>query len=123
MAKISKRITLLRGEIYVVHFDPTVGSEIKKTRPAIILQNNIGNRHSNTTIVAAISSQFDEPLYPTEVFVGPSEGGFERPSVVLLSQVRTIDKSRLGKKIGVLGRETMGRVDQALEISLGLAGI
>ncbi len=120
MAKISKRITPLRGEVYVVAFDPTVGSEIKKTRPAVVLQNNIGNRHGNTTIVAAVSSQFDTKLYPTEVYVNPPDGGIEKPCVVLLNQVRTIDKRRLGKRLGVLRHETMMRVDRALEISLGL---
>ena len=113
----------MRGDVYVVNFDPTLGSEIKKTRPAVILQNDIGNRHSPVTIVAAISSQFGTELYPTEVFIEPPEGGLEKRGVVLLNQVRTIDKKRLAKKLGTLSRETMKRVDQALEISLGLAGI
>ncbi|OGG72865.1 PemK family transcriptional regulator [Candidatus Kaiserbacteria bacterium RIFCSPLOWO2_01_FULL_53_17] len=112
-----------RGDVYVVNFDPTIGSEIKKTRPAVVLQNNVGNRHSAVTIVAAISSQFGDELYPTEVFIEPPEGGLEKKCVVLLNQIRTVDKRRLTKKLGVLKRETMMRVDQALEISLGLAGV
>src|SRR3989344_1608346 len=122
MAKISKRLIPFRGDVYVVNFDPTIGSEIKKTRPAVVLQNNVGNRHSAVTIVAAISSQFGDELYPTEVFIEPPEGGLEKKCVVLLNQIRTVDKRRLTKKLGVLKRETMMRVDQALEISLGLAG-
>ena len=123
MAKISKRLIPFRGDVYVCNFDPTIGSEIKKTRPAVVLQNNVGNRHSAVTIVAAISSQFGDELYPTEVFIEPPEGGLEKKCVVLLNQIRTVDKRRLTKKLGVLKRETMMRVDQALEISLGLAGV
>lgn len=123
MAKGRKQITPKRGEVYLVSFDPTVGSEIKKTRPALILQNDIANRHSAVTIVAALSSQFHEPVYPTEVFVEPPEGGLEKRSVVLLNQVRTIDKQRLVAKLGTLKPETMGKVDRALEVSLGLVAI
>ncbi len=123
MAKIQKCLIPLRGEVYMVNFDPTVGSEIKKTRPAVILQNNIGNRPSPTTIVAAISAQFDTHLYPTEVFVEQGEGGLDKRCVVLLNQVRTVDKRRLTKKLGTLKPGTMLRVDRALEISLGLAGL
>ena len=122
MAKNRAQITPLRGEVYVVNFDPTLGSEIKKTRPAVIIQNNTGNRYSNVTIVAAISSKFGAHLYPTEVYIEPPEGGLTKPCVILLNQIRTVDKSRLGKKLGALNRETMRHVDQALEISLDLAG-
>jgi len=123
MAKGRRQIIPKRGEVYIVNFDPTIGSEIKKTRPALILQNDIANRHSPVTIVAALSSQFDEPVYPTEVLVEPPEGGLEKRSVVLLNQVRTIDKQRLVAKLGTLKPETMGRVDRALEVSLGLVVI
>ena len=110
-----------RGEIYLVSFDPTVGAEIRKTRPALVLQNNIANRHSPVTIVAAITSQFEEPLYPTEVFVTASEGGLTVDSVVLLNQLRSIDTQRLVRRLGRLSSETMRLVDRALLISLGLA--
>ena len=120
MAPEKKSLTPKRGELYLVNFDPTVGSEIKKTRPALILQNDVANRHSSVTIVAAVSSQFTEPLYPTEVLIEPADGVLERTSVVLLNQVRTIDKTRLIKKIGVIPMETMEQVNRALEISLGL---
>src|SRR5512134_1149164 len=84
-----------RGEVYLVSFDPTVGAEIKKTRPALVIQNDIGNRYSPITIVAAITSKFDEELYPTEVLVTPPEGGLRDPSVVSLNQIRSVDKQRL----------------------------
>lgn len=112
-----------RGEVHLVNFDPTLGAEIKKTRPALILQNDIANRHSPITIVGAITSQFEEPLYPTEVLVHSSEGGLKTGSVVLLNQVRSIDQRRLIKRLGVLRPHTMKRVDRALLISFGLLRI
>ncbi|HNY36154.1 MAG TPA: type II toxin-antitoxin system PemK/MazF family toxin [Candidatus Pacearchaeota archaeon] len=113
-------LTPKRGEIYIVNFDPTVGSEISKTRPALILQNNIGNHYSPVTIVAAIGSHFDDTIYPTEVLIIPPEGGLSEKSVIILNQVRTIDKKRLVKKIGELNLKSMQKVDRALEISFGL---
>ncbi|KZL51031.1 MULTISPECIES: type II toxin-antitoxin system PemK/MazF family toxin [Cyanophyceae] len=112
-----------RGEIYLVSFDPTLGAEIQKTRPALVLQNNIANEHSPITIVAAITSQFDHPLYPTEVLVQPPEGGLTIDSVVLLNQIRSIDKQRLVKCLGKLTDETTALVNQAIQISLGLIEI
>ena len=109
-----------RGEIYLVHIDPTFGYEIQKTRPALVIQNDIGNRASSTTIVAAVTSQVKEPLYPFEVRVGAGEGGLEKPSVVLLDQIRTVDRARLLRRLGTLRRDTMVRVDGALMISLAL---
>lgn len=123
MAGKKKEITPKRGEVYVVNFDPTTGAEIKKTRPALVLQNDIANTYSPVTIVAAITSQFKKPPYPTEVLIKPQEGGLKKESVVLLNQVRTIDKRRLVKRLGILKTETMEQVDRALEISLGLVGI
>ncbi|WP_245587434.1 type II toxin-antitoxin system PemK/MazF family toxin [Cylindrospermum stagnale] len=78
--------------MYLVNFDPTVGAEIKKTRPALILQNDVSNQHSPITVVAAITSQFTEPLYPTEVLIKVPEGGLQIDSVVLLNQIRSIDR-------------------------------
>jgi mRNA interferase MazF len=112
-----------RGEVYLVNFDPTIGSEIKKTRPALILQNDVSNRHSPITIGAAISSQFEEPLYPTEVLIAAPEGGLETDSVALLNQIRSIDKQRLIKRLGTLALETMEQVDLAIQISLGLVNL
>jgi mRNA interferase MazF len=112
-----------RGEVYLVNFDPTIGAEIQKTRPALIVQNDVANQYSPITIVAAITSQFDEPLYPTEVLIQPPEGGLTIASVALLNQVRSIDKRRLLRRLGVLAPATMERVDRAILISLGLVGI
>ena len=109
-----------RGEIYLVNFDPTVGSEIQKTRPALILQNNISNQHSPITIVAALSSQFDAEIYPTEVLITPPEGGRSHPSVVLLNQIRSIDRQRLVKRLGIVSDQLMDCVNNAILISLGL---
>jgi len=109
-----------RGEIYLVNFDPATGAEIRKTRPALILQNDIANRYSPITIVAAITSfsSGDGKTYPTEVFIGVSDGGLDNDSVALLNQIRTIDKGRLVKKLGVLKDKTMAQVDKAIQISL-----
>jgi mRNA interferase MazF len=111
-----------RGELYVVSFDPTLGAEIKKTRPALILQNDIGNRHSPVTIVAAVTSNVLR-RGPTSVLVRASEGGLTVDSIVLLNQIGTIDKRRLGKRLGVLRSEIMKQVDQAIMISLALIEI
>ncbi len=104
-------------------FDPTVGAEIKKRRPALIIQNDLVNRWSPVTIVAAITSRSDTPAYPADVRVDPPEGNLNVPSVVLLNQVRTIDRRRLVKRLGRLRPDTMKLVDRALQISLGLAGL
>ena len=112
-----------RGQVYLVSFDPTVGKEIRKTRPAVILQNDVANRWSPITIVAAVTSQFEEPLYPTEVRVKASEGGLSADSVVLLNQIRSIDKRRLVRRLGVLKQDTMVQVDRAVMVSLGLVNI
>ncbi len=109
-----------RGEVYLASFDPTVGAEIKKTRPALIVQNDIANRHSPITIVAAITSRFEEPLYPTEVPIVVPEGGLTSDSIVLLNQVRSIDKRRLIKRLGTVHPDTMARVDRAIAVSFGL---
>jgi mRNA interferase MazF len=109
-----------RGEVYRVSFDPALGSEVRKTRPAVVLQNDVANRWSPVTIVAAVTSKFDEQPYPTEVVVRPPEGGLSEPSVILLNQVRTVDRRRLVKRLGRLRPETLAAVDRALQISLGL---
>lgn len=109
-----------RGDVVLVRFDPTVGAEIRKTRPALIVQNDVANRASPITIVAAIMSRFDEETYPTEVFVRAGEGGLPTDSVVLLNQIRSIDWQRLVRRLGRLRAETMEDVDRALIISFGL---
>jgi mRNA interferase MazF len=112
-----------RGEVYVVGFDPTVGAEVRRTRPALVIQNDIANRHSPITIVAALTSQFEEPLYPTEVLVRAREGGLQTDSVILLNQIRSIDRRRLIRYLGRLRPETMVRVDRAVALSLGLIAV
>ncbi len=112
-----------RGDVFLVTFDPTLGAEIRKTRPALVLQNDIANRNSPITIVAAITSQFDEPLFPTEVLVHRPEGGLAADSVILLNQIRSVDKQRLFKRLGRVTPETMRKVDHALLVSLGLVGL
>jgi mRNA interferase MazF len=109
-----------RGEIYLVRFDPTVGYEIQKTRPAAIIQNDISNQYSPITIVAAISSQFSIPPFPREIIIEPEESGLPKRSAVIVNQIRSVDRQRLGKRIGTLSPDSMGRVDEALKISLGL---
>lgn len=120
--KLISSVIPKRGEIYLVNFDPAIGAKIKKTRPALILQNDIANRYSSVTIVAAITSFSDKDgkTYPTEVFIGDSEGGLNNNSVTLLNQIRTIDNGRLVKKLGVLKDKTMAQIDKAIQISLGL---
>ncbi len=124
MAQGQKVVSPLRGEIYLVAFDPTVGREIKKTRPALIIQNDIGNRYGDLTIVAAITSRISPVLHPAEVIVQPSRAnGLKVLSAILLDQVRTVDKRRLVKRLGVSDPSTMERVNEAIQISFGLIAI
>ena len=112
-----------RGEVHLVSFDPSVGAEIRKTRPALIIQNDVANRWSPVTVVAAITSRSEERVYPTKVPIDPPEGNLQNPSVVLLNQIRTVDRRRLVRRLGRLRPESMRRVDRAIRISLGLAGV
>lgn len=109
-----------RGEVYLTRFDPTLGAGIQKTRTALILQNDVANRHSPITIVAAITSQARDRLRPTSVPIPCPEGGLAVDSMVLLNQIRSIDKRRLQRRIGTLTHLTMAQVDRALQISLDL---
>lgn len=109
-----------RGDVWLVNFDPTLGAEIRKTRPAVVLQNDVANRWSPITIVAAMTSKFDERLYPTEVRVQPPEGGLSQDGVILLNQIRSIDQARLVKRLGALKPDTLARMNLALQVSVGL---
>lgn len=120
MAKRQNLTYPSRGEVYLVEFEPTSGAEIKKTRPALIIQNDTGNRYSPITIVAAITSQVGGRIYPTEVYVEAPEGGLSANSLVLLNQLRSIDKGRLVKRLGKVTPKTMKTVEYALRISLEL---
>jgi mRNA interferase MazF len=108
-----------RGEIWTVDLEPVVGSEQGKARPALIIQNDIGNRYSPVLIVAALTSG-EDARYDVQVEVRAPEGGLDRNSLVLLNQIRTIDKRRVGRYWGRLSAHTMEQVDKAIEISLGL---
>lgn len=112
-----------RGEIYLVNIDSTIGSEIRKTLPALVLQNALANRHSPVTIVAALTSQLGDQFYPTEVFLPKDKTGLTKDGVVLLNQIRTIDRKRLIRRLGVIGDEHLNKVDRALQISLGLVDL
>ena len=109
-----------RGEVYLVRFDPTQGSEIRKTRPALVIQNDTGNEFSPITIVAAITSKVSDRQYPTDVLIDKGEGGLTQTSAVLLNQIRSIDHSRLMKRLGKIEAGTMRKVDHSIQISLGL---
>ena len=113
-----------RGEIFLVSFDPTVGHEIQKTRPAVVIQNDISNQYSPITIVAAISSHVATPAHPREVPIpDSSKSGLTAPSAVILNHIRSIDRSRLVKLLGMLDSATMRRIDDAIKISLGLISL
>lgn len=109
-----------RGEVYFADLNPVRGREQGGRRPVLVVQNDVGNRHSPVTIVAAITSQVAERPYPTEVRLRAGEGGLPKDSAVLLNQIKTIDKDRLEQRLGQLNAFAMGQVDEALKISLGL---
>lgn len=109
-----------RGEIYWVNLDPTVGTEIAKTRPALIISNNTGNQYSDRVIVAPITSQNTHKVYPFEVLIPHDEAGLTYDSKVLLDQIRTIDKRRLGNLIGTLSSDRIMLVDKAIRLSLSV---
>ena len=109
-----------RGEIYYADLSPVVGSEQGGMRPVLIVQNDTGNRHSPTVIAAAITSQMGKAKLPTHIELTSRTTGLNRDSVILLEQIRTIDKSRLRERMGRLDDATMKRVDNAINVSLGL---
>ncbi len=109
-----------RGEIYYANLSPVVGSEQGGVRPVMIVQNDIGNRYSPTVIVAAITSKINKAKLPTHIELSARVYGLERDSVVLLEQIRTLDKARLLTRIGVVSDSVLQKIDAALSISLGL---
>ncbi|QIA26323.1 type II toxin-antitoxin system PemK/MazF family toxin [Thermaerobacter sp. PB12/4term] len=112
-----------RGDIFFADLSPVVGSEQGGIRPVLVVQNDVGNRYSPTTIVAAITSQINKAKLPTHVELPAGSYGLEKDSVVLLEQIRTIDKQRLLERVARLDAGAMRRVNLALEISLGLREI
>lgn len=112
-----------RGDVYLVDFDPTRGAEIRKRRPAVVIQNDVANRYSPIVIVAAVVTRKDDYIYPTEVRIDPPEAGLDAPSMIRLSQIRSVDKVRLTKRLGKLSGLTLRALDNALAISIGLVDV
>ena len=110
-----------RGDIYYANLSPVVGSEQGGLRPVLVIQNDIGNKYSPTVIVAAITSQIEKAKLPTHVELMAGEGSLERDSVILLEQIRTIDKRRLREHMGHLDDNYMSQVDTAIAVSFGLS--
>ena len=111
-----------RGDIFYADLSPVVGSEQGGTRPVLIVQNDTGNRHSPTVIAAAITSQTGKAKLPTHINLPGSDVGLTKDSVVLLEQIRTIDKKRLREHMGSLNEKLMDQVDAAIAVSFGLRG-
>lgn len=111
-----------RRDVWTVNLEPVVGSEQGKVRPALIIQNDVGNHYSPVLIVAAITSG-DQARYDIQVEVKAPEGGLRRDSLVLLNQIRTVEKRRMGRFWGRLQPETMRKVDEAIKISSGLVPV
>ena len=113
-------MNIKRGEVFYADLSPVVGSEQGGVRPVLIVQNDVGNRHSPTVIAAAITSRQDKSSLPTHISLGAQSCGLQKDSVVLLEQVRTLDKKRLKEKMGEIDDSSMRQVNQALQISFGL---
>ncbi len=113
-------IIVKRGDIFYADLSPVIGSEQGGIRPVIILQNDVGNKYSPTVIVAAITSQINKAKLPTHVEISSEAYGLNKDSVVLLEQLRTLDKKRLKEKIGHMTEDDMKKVDEALLVSVGL---
>ncbi|MEA3223604.1 MAG: type II toxin-antitoxin system PemK/MazF family toxin [Thermodesulfobacteriota bacterium] len=106
------------GEVWLVNWNPTRGSEQAGKRPALVIQNDIGNEKASTTIVAAISGSVK--IYPINIEIDPPEGGLERPSIVKTGQILTVSKERLGKRLGRISSKKMEEVNRAIRLSLDL---
>lgn len=113
-------MVIKRGDIFYADLSPVIGSEQGGIRPVLIIQNDVGNKYSPTVIAAAITSQINKAKLPTHIEISAQEYGLMKDSVILLEQIRTIDKRRLREKIGHLDDELMAKVNDALSISFGL---
>lgn len=109
-----------RGDIFYADLSPVIGSEQGGVRPVLVIQNDIGNKYSPTIIIAAITSQINKAKLPTHIEINAPDYGLPKDSVVLLEQIRTIDKRRLREKIGNFDEDMMDNVDECLKISIGL---
>ena len=114
-------MNLEKGDIFLANLEPIKGREQGGIRPALIIQNNISNKVSPVTIIAAVTSEIFEKDFPTNVFITKKDSGLDRDSTILLNQIRTIDKSRLIKKIGELDNFLINQVDMALKVSLAIS--
>ncbi len=114
------KVSIRRGDIYYADLSPVVGSEQGGIRPVLIIQNDVGNRYSPTVIAAAITSKTDKSKLPTHIDVFAEKYGLAKDSVILLEQVRTIDKRRLKEKMGHLDDDVMNQVNDAITVSFGL---
>lgn len=109
-----------RGDVFYADLNPVIGSEQGGVRPVVVIQNDIGNKYSPTIIVAAITSKIDKAKLPTHVEIPTEVSSLKKDSVILLEQIRTLDKKRLQRKVTSLEKETIKKVNKAIEISLGL---
>jgi mRNA interferase MazF len=109
-----------RGEIVIVNLNPVIGSEQGKTRPALIIQNDVGNKYSPLTIIAPITIKIYSQEYPTNVQISKKESKLKEESTILLNQIRTVDKRRIVKKISTLDNSVLAKIDLAIKASLGL---
>ena len=116
-------MTVKRGDIYYADLSPVIGSEQGGIRPVLIIQNDIGNKYSPTVIAAAITSQINKAKMPTHIEIDALEYGLAKDSVILLEQIRTIDKKRLKEKIGAIDDALADKVNEALAVSFGLVEI
>ena len=114
-------MNIKRGEIYYADLSPVIGSEQGGVRPVLIIQNDVGNKYSPTVIAAAITSQRYKTNLPTHIKVDADGCGLSKDSIVLLEQVRTLDKKRLREKMGILNKNEMYKIDKALSVSFGLS--
>ena len=113
------QMTIKRGELYYADLSPVVGSEQGGVRPVLVVQNDVGNKYSPTIIAAAVTSKINKAKLPTHIELPLGDFGLQKDSVILLEQIRTLDKRRLKERIGELPEVTMSKVDKAILISLG----
>ena len=113
-------MTIKRGELYYADLSPVVGSEQGGVRPVLVVQNDVGNKYSPTVIAAAVTSQLTKAKLPTHIALNGQSAGLNRDSIILLEQIRTLDKSRLRERMGRIDERTMDAVDAALAVSFGL---
>lgn len=113
-------VVVKRGDIFYADLSPVVGSEQGGVRPVLVVQNDVGNKFSPTVIIAAVTSQINKAKLPTHIEIGADDYGLAKDSVILMEQIRTIDKRRLRERIGRLDEELMEKVNNALSVSFGL---